>query len=64
MFKKDFFLCVKHVKLKYVSSKAQIYNTLQIYNTIIFSIIIINNNNDDGDDGDVALNKIIINAPQ
>ena len=58
MFKKDFFLCVKHVELKYVSSKAQIYNTLQIYNTIIFSIIMIinNNNNDDGDDGDVALN--------
>ena len=57
MFKTDFFLCVKHVELKYVSSKAQIYNTLQIHNTIIFSIImIINNNNDDGDDDDVALN--------
>ena len=54
MFKKDFFLCVKHVQLKYVSSKAQIHNTLQIYNTIIFSIIIIINNNND--DGDVALN--------
>lgn len=27
MFKKDVFLCVKHVHLKYVLSKAQINNT-------------------------------------
>ena len=27
MFKKDFFLCIKNVQLKYVSSKAQINNT-------------------------------------
>ena len=54
MFKKNFFLCVKHVQLKYVSSKVQIYNTDYI---IIFSIIIIINNiNNDGDDGDIALN--------
>ena len=42
MFKKDFFLCVKHVELKYVSSKAQIYNTLQIYK-LYYNIL---NNND------------------
>ena len=27
MFKKDFFLCIKNVQLKYLSSKAQINNT-------------------------------------
>ena len=37
MFKKDLFLCVKHVQLKYVSSKAQINNTdYNILNTVSY----------------------------
>ena len=58
MFKKDFFLCIKNVQLKYVSSKAQINNTdynindnimimkiVMIMIIIITIMVIINNNN-------------------
>ena len=41
MFKKDFFLCIKNVQLKYVSSKAQINNTDYNINYNIMIMIII-----------------------
>ena len=40
MFKKDFFLRIKNVQLKYVSSKAQINNTDYIINDNIMIMII------------------------
>ena len=41
MFKKDFFLCIKNVQLKYVSSKAQINNTDYNINYNIMIMIIV-----------------------
>ena len=41
MFKKDFFLRIKNVQLKYVSSKAQINNTDYIINDNIMIMIIV-----------------------